>query len=306
MEMENKSQRREQPVQDRIIHIADVHFWQLLRNPFRMLSKRFLGNLNVWLRRRHEFLMEKIEPYAEEVLSTGAKFALFTGDFTSTALEEEFALARDFVQRLSARGMRVAVLPGNHDVYTFRSHRQRRFEEYFAEFIPPEGYPARITLPGGTPLVLIPTVCPNFLWSRGHIDAAAIGQVQDLIADCQGPVVAAAHYPVLAKTPGYATSWQRRLQNAAKLRGALAATGKRILFAAGHVHRFSYIKDPDHPTLTHLTTGAFIGRSEKRGTNGEFSEIRAIGDHCEVIHHSEENGWKRRTALPASIRQTHC
>jgi len=283
---------------DSFLHVADLHFWRVVTNPLRLLNKRFLGNLNVLLRRRHEFVMEWARPHSDVLAAAGIRFVLLTGDFTSTALDEEFALARSFVDGLRARGLRIALMPGNHDVYTFGAHRSKRFERHFAEYLPADGYPCRLTLPGGTPLVLAPTVCPNVLSSRGRVAEDAAARVAELLEECAGRVVVAGHYPLLTDTPGYHTTWSRRLRNAQALHEALGASGRRILYVCGHVHRFSYDRDRRYPTLEHLSTGAFLCNDTHRGTQGEFAEVRVSPDAFHVIRHVNRNGWKQEQATP--------
>ena len=237
---------------DVILHVADLHFWSVVRNPFKLLNKRFLGNINVFLRRRHEFPMERAEPFADYLASRGVSNVVLTGDFTSTATDEEFTMARGFVHGLSRRGLTVTLMPGNHDVYTFEAQRAGRFERYFAEHLPVDGFPARLTLPGGTPLILVQTVCPNLLSSRGHITEGMVERTAALLRRCEGPVLVAGHYPVIRHTYGYHTSQGRSLRNAESLRKVLGESGKRVLYFAGHVHRFSYTRDPDYPALQHL------------------------------------------------------
>ena len=161
-------------VRDRLLHIADLHFWSVVWNPFALVSKRFLGNLNVLLRRGRHFPLQRAEPFADYVASRGIPAVLLTGDFTSTATETEFRMAREFVDGLMRRGLEVSVMPGNHDVYTFRAAQTGRFEHHFAQYLPSNGYPAMQMLPGGTSLVLVPTVCPNLISSAGRISATEI------------------------------------------------------------------------------------------------------------------------------------
>src|SRR5690606_32596244 len=123
----------------------------------RLLSKRAIGNFNVWLNRRHEFIMDRAKDFADTVIATGIRSVIFTGDFTSTANREEFAMAGAFVEGLHAQGLDIQLLPGNHDVYTFRSLKMKRFEQTFEDYVPEEGYPALVHLPGGTPVILAPT-----------------------------------------------------------------------------------------------------------------------------------------------------
>ena len=280
---------------DTVLHIADIHFWKIVRNPIHLLNKRFLGNLTVLLKRRREFNMAQAEPYAEAIAevaaSAGAKAVLLTGDFVSTSTAEEFDLAVRFVRGLRARGLEIHLLPGNHDVYTFESVRRKRFEHYFGEFLPPDGYPSVTRLPGGTPLILAPTVRPRYFSARGYVTEKEVEQVRQLLEQAGDRVVVAGHYPLLHRTQGYASNRWRQLKNAGKLRRVLGESQKHILYAAGHVHAFSYERDPVYANLEHLTTGAFFKRDIKMGVAGEFSEIGIYQDRFEIHHHVHKGGW---------------
>ena len=91
--------------------------------------------------------------------------------------------------------------------------------------MPEGGYPARALLPGGTPLILTPTVCPNVISSKGRVTDAEIARTRELLRDGQGPAIVAGHYPVLHATRGYASSASRRLRNADALRETLGRFG---------------------------------------------------------------------------------
>ena len=285
-------------VQDSFVHIADLHFWRVAVNPLRLMNKRFLGNLNVALKRRREFAMANAEPFADAVAATGLKCVLITGDFASTALEEEFVAASRFVRGLRERGLEVHLVPGNHDVYTFESTRAKRFEKHFRDWLPTEGYPALRALPGGTPLVLAPTVVPRYLSARGRITDEQAAAVGELLARCGDTVVVAGHYPFLHKTHGYASNRFRRLENAGALRRVLGESGKHLLYVAGHVHRFSYVVDAQYPGLRQLTTGAFFRTDHDHGTDGEFAEVRVGGGGFAVKRHLHKAAWTT-TAAPA-------
>lgn len=280
---------------DVVLHLTDFHFWELVRDPRLLLNKRALGNVNVWLRRRHEFGMERAAPHAAHVASLGVPTLILGGDFTSTATEGEFALARDFVQTLADTGATIHLMPGNHDVYTFEAVRRRRFERHFGEWLPPGGYPARTTLPGGTPLILAPTVCPNILSSAGRITAAEAAAVARLIAGAPpGPVLVAGHYPALHRTRAYHSPPSRQLRGAARLLDALRSDPSRpVCHVAGHVHRFSHTRDAAAPGLVHVTSGAFFLKRRHEDRDGAFTEIRIHDGGFAVIDHGRAGGaWR--------------
>lgn len=283
---------------DTLLHVADLHFWKVTCNPLHLLNKRVLGNFNVWWKRRHQFAMERAAEFAEGLVAAGPKTLLFTGDFTSTSLVEEFAMARAFVDVLREKQFDIHAIPGNHDVYTFETVRARRFEKYFADCYPQTGLPARVTLRGGTPLILVPTVCPNFVSSKGRITDAEVARTSELLAQASGPILVAGHYPLLDKTHGYEMTKDRRLRNAAALRDALGKSGKRILYIAGHVHRFSYVRDPDFENLSHLCTGTFFGRNTRENIDGEFSELHVNNVDFNLTRHTHTNKtWSSRAEL---------
>ncbi len=282
------------PPVDSLLHLTDFHFWEIVLNPFRLLNKRFLGNANVVYRRRREFVTANARPFADAAIATGLRHALLSGDFSSTATDRELAQGAEFVRYLAQCGLDVTVIPGNHDVYTFESVRRKRFENYFGEWLPPRGLPHAVRLPGGTPLLLVPTVCPNWLSSEGTITDIEIEAVGTHLDACSSPLIVCGHYPVLTKTHGYESSPSRRLRNADALRDALGRSGKRVLYVSGHVHRFSYVRDDRYPALEHLTTGAFFRHARETHSDGEFSEIHVHGDGFGVVRHRHATEWEQR------------
>lgn len=276
---------------DSLLHITDLHFWKVVINPLELLNKRFLGNLNVWLRRRREFLFADAESYADALASLEIPRIVATGDFTSTATEDECAMGAAFARRLEALDLQLFVLPGNHDLYTFESVRRRRFARHFGPWLPRDGFPALKELPGGTPLLLVPTTCPNLLSSRGRITDGEVNATVGLLDDGSSAVIVAGHYPLLHKTHAYKAARSRQLRNGEALRRALGELNRPILYVSGHVHRFSYVQDADFPDLTHLSTGAFFRTDPSAGVRGEFSEIHVGESDFTVIRHTLRGEW---------------
>ena len=118
-------------MRDAFIHITDLHFWEIVRNPFRLLSKGAIGNVNVILKRRHEFIMERAWESLDYITGLAPREVIITGDFASTSTPWEFQQGAEFCKRLTDAGKRVIVIPGNHDVYTFGSERRQAFGKYF-------------------------------------------------------------------------------------------------------------------------------------------------------------------------------
>ncbi|MCP4639941.1 MAG: hypothetical protein GY851_05900 [bacterium] len=287
----------ESPYIDRLLHVADLHFWQVVTNPLRLLNKRFLGNLNVLLRRRREFPMARAAEHVDALVNAEIPDVLMTGDFTSTSTDEEFTLARGFVDGMCDEGLRPVILPGNHDVYTFGAARSGRFERHF-EGLLPETPPSLVRLPGGTPIILVPTVCPNVLSSAGRVSAETVERVRGLLAECDGPTIVAGHYPLLERTYGYKLTRQRRLRGSDALRSALGDAGRPILYLCGHVHRFSHVRDERYPPLQHVSTAAFFQNRAHAGTAGEFAEVHVGDEGFSVFRHVRETKWNRSLEDP--------
>ncbi len=283
-------------VRDKVLHIADLHFWRMKFNPFKQLNKRALGNLNLLLRRRHEFVLESAEAHLAYVQTVGVPDAIFTGDFTTTSLPEEFALSRVFMQQAADVGLRSRAIPGNHDVYTFAAKRQDAFQYYLGEWTSGETLPVLYHLPGGTPVILVPTVCPNLLSSKGTIRPEEIDRTRSLMETVDSPVIVAGHYPLLTETPAYSLTPGRRLRGADTLRRVLGESGKTVLYICGHVHRFSYVADPQYANIRHLTTGTFFGRNHAQHRDGEFSELHVSDTAFSVFSHIHADGWRREAA----------
>ncbi len=275
------------PVVDRLLHISDLHFWEIVRNPLKLMSKRFLGNLNVIFHRRHEFDPNRAQPCAQQLAAAGVPTVFAGGDFTSTAMDGEFAQAAEYLRLLKRLGMQVIVTPGNHDVYTFEAARKHRFEHYFKEFLPESGYPALYSLPGGTPFIVLDVARPNILTSRGEVSGKILIKTAELLAGISAPrILVGGHFPILHITSEYHSHWSRQLLNARPLRELLGTCGKQVLYVSGHVHRQSLTVDAEHSSLTHLTTSAFFSRGKQGAQEGGFSEIMISTDGFQVKRHT--------------------
>jgi hypothetical protein len=264
-------------VSDRFLFISDAHFWRLLWTPSRIANKRILGMINLKFSRGAKIDLSRADAalaaFQREKIST----LIAGGDLSTTSLAEEFQDAAAFLRRAEGQGLKVYAIPGNHDMYTFEAARADLFAKHLGGFMPDRILPARINLPGGTPVVFMPMACPNILSGRGRIAGAELKESIKLVAEApSGPVVVVGHYPLLMNTDAYTETYTHRMRNAQTIRHDLAHTGRKILYLAGHVHRFSDTPDSLHPNLRHITAPALFYR--KAGgyltvevTNGDFN-----------------------------------
>jgi 3',5'-cyclic AMP phosphodiesterase CpdA len=112
----------------RLAQISDFHFTKITWNPCRLFSKRILGNFNWLFSRKNNFSIEQINQLPPLLKSLSLNRILLGGDFTTTSLKAEYELAEKFVKELPVPWI---AIPGNHDHYTYRAHRQKRFYRYF-------------------------------------------------------------------------------------------------------------------------------------------------------------------------------
>ena len=277
-------------MRDAFIHITDLHFWEIVTNPLRLLNKRLVGNVNVILKRQHDFIMERAWDYVEYVNALDVEQVIITGDFASTATDYEFEQGVKFIRALESGGKKVSVIPGNHDVYTFASERNQVFESYYAPWMPDAPLPCIQHLPNGTPYLYVPTVCANVLSSKGTISQEEIDATLALLETMSSPAIVIAHYPILNETTVYSVNENRQLRQAEALRRALGESGKDILYVCGHVHCFCDEIDPHYPNIRHLTSGAFFRTAPESDSDGDFSVVEVGETEIRVTRHLHRDG----------------
>lgn len=286
----------------RYLHISDLHFWNIVCNPLRLINKRILGNLNLILRRRRYVRTERADSFIGLLEKVRPDALLVGGDLTTTATEEEYRQAAHFLSDIAGRQISVFLIPGNHDVYTFESCRKGRFGKYCGAFWPEPDEPDAVVLPGGVPLLRVPTVRANLISSRGYISPRQVEKTGRLLEESPpGPVIVLAHYPVLHQTPAYRSTLTRRLGNADALRRVLGASGREILYLAGHVHAFSHTRDAQFENVTYVTTRALF--YQKKHHSGGFVELEEEDGKITIFPWVYRTGWQREAmSLPEMHR----
>ncbi len=112
----------------RIAHLSDPHFSCITFNPSQFLTKRWMGNLNLILFRRKAYQTTHLGYLPKLMENLDIDTVILSGDFTSTSMHKEFEKARDFVDEFKQPTF---TLPGNHDCYTKKSDRLKRYYTYF-------------------------------------------------------------------------------------------------------------------------------------------------------------------------------
>lgn len=109
-------------------HLSDPHFAAITYNPLQLFSKQWLGNLNLLLFRDKTHETDLLKNFGSILKELSVSFLCITGDFATTAWEKEFSMAKQWVETIP---IPVFSLPGNHDIYTKSSEKQRLFYKTF-------------------------------------------------------------------------------------------------------------------------------------------------------------------------------
>lgn len=121
----------------RVAHFSDLHVLALEGvSRSRFLNKRFTGLVNLRLKREHKHRPAHVRAVAREVARAKVDHVVITGDLTNLALEQEFEAVKRLIEEdLGLDAQHVTVVPGNHDLYTHGSLRDRRFSRFFAPYL---------------------------------------------------------------------------------------------------------------------------------------------------------------------------
>ena len=272
----------------RIVHISDIHFWQYVFNPFRLLNKRVVGMTSLVAGRARRFHLTRISELVDQVRQLEPDHILITGDLTTTALPDEFRAARIALKGWLVDSARVTVIPGNHDRYTWWSHRSRRFERYFGEFAPRLAFPWLRWLDASTAILgLDPTRAG--ITARGRIPTAQLVEAKKLVADAGSQLdrlIIACHYPVDVPAEFKSELARKRLLGAEQIRSWLQELGPH-LFCCGHVHAAWSFRPLDVPDQICINPGPPLLPRHYGHNHPGFIEIHLDGSMVKVDHH----GW---------------
>ncbi|MDX2177244.1 MAG: metallophosphoesterase [Candidatus Sumerlaeia bacterium] len=291
----------------RALHIGDLHFWAVPGDPRSYLGKRALGVANLLLKRRLKFPTAEAAP---RVLARAAELrpgaALFSGDFSTTALPAEFAAAASAILAEPALAGRVRAVPGNHDRYTGGARRGLLFERHLAEPLgAPAGFPRAEELAPGLGLLQLDGGCANGLRSFGRVapeDAArARAALEPLRAGLRALLVLC-HFPGEDPPPPLQPSRRGELRGAAPLLDSLNQLGVPVLFLHGHHHYRWAFRSAARPNIAYLNAGSptMIQRGASAPDLG-FFELGWDGAALAVaLHRLAEGAWRvEPVGLPA-------
>ncbi len=215
----------------RVAHITDLHV-EVAPQIAQLLSKRLLGAVNLYLLGRSaHFTRATVEALVDAVVRAEPDVVVCTGDLTSTATPQEFALAAALLAPITER-FPFIVIPGNHDVYTGES--SGRFQAYFGEWSNNGAHPWARAFPG-VEFVAVDVSRPDTL-SRGFTPKAQLSALDSLLHGGDTPVVVLVHYPLRNRRGEPYGPFTRNLENAADLERVLARHPRVVAVLHGHEH----------------------------------------------------------------------
>lgn len=121
----------------RILHISDLHFWHIPRNPLTWVSKRATTYLSLLSHPHRRFKKARMKQLLKIIDSLNLSHVIISGDLTVSGTDDELELFDGFFKELKARVAFVSLVPGNHDVYIERD-RSRGFYRHAERWMPKE------------------------------------------------------------------------------------------------------------------------------------------------------------------------
>lgn len=277
----------------RIAQISDFHYTHITWNPLRLFSKRILGNFNWLLTRRSVFFPKQLDPLPDLFKELGVDLILLGGDFTTTALTEEYDKAADFVARLDQNWI---AIPGNHDHYTYSSFRNKRFYDYFSNqkegasspidsfTLKDHGVEAHCIAPNWWLVALDTARATSFYSSKGLFTENHETHLKELLKLIPpgDSIICFNHYPFFQQD---ATS--RNLVRGDALQDVLQRDPRIRLYLHGHTHRHAIadLQPNNLPVL--LDSGCCV-----QGKEGTWNLIDLMPDHCSVSAYRWNNAWE--------------
>jgi 3',5'-cyclic AMP phosphodiesterase CpdA len=222
-------------------HLSDPH----LSTPTPLLprawfSKRALGYLSWYRKRRFEHRAEVLAALQRDLARTRPDHLVITGDLTQIGQPEEFAQARRWLETLGPPEQ-VSLVPGNHDstVAAPWSETYAQWEDYLTADCRAESDAAvfpSLRIRHGVALIGLSTAVPSPpLLAIGRLGPEQLARLDDLLDETGRHGLFRVIYLHHAPAPGQ-DKWRKRLTDAPALAAVIRRRGAELLLH-GHNHR---------------------------------------------------------------------
>ncbi|MES2274097.1 MAG: metallophosphoesterase [Chlamydiota bacterium] len=276
----------------RIAQISDFHYTHITWNPFRLFSKRILGNLNWIFSRESEFSVAQLDSLPALFTKLGVDLVLLGGDFSTTSLLQEFESASKFVKQIKQPWIAV---PGNHDHYTGAAYRDKRFYRYFANLrkkishpvdfftLKDHGVEAHRIGPNWWVIALDTAHATHLFSSAGLLSEKTERYLEEIIQllPPNDFILMLNHYPFFQND-----ETRRNLERGKVLQSFLKKHPRIRLYLHGHTHRrtVANLQPNDLPIV--LDSG-----SSAETKKGSWNLIDLTDEGCSIGLYAWKNGW---------------
>lgn len=271
----------------RFAHISDLHFSKTTKNISQFFSKRWVGNLNLILRRRKSFHHDILDSLIALLQKEQIQTLLISGDLTSTSLESEFEKASVFVKKTESLGIKVILLPGNHDSYTKEAYQKKLFYHYFSyqyhslENLKEHEVAAHNLFKKWWLVLLDTTLATPLLCSHGKFSETAEKNLQKVLSSLpkDSHVILANHFPLMGKHPA-------SLHRSPVLQKILQTHPNIRFYLHGHDHKHKIVDLKNLKLPICIDAGSASYKKSASWTSMELFENR-----CKVQPFKWKNRW---------------
>jgi 3',5'-cyclic AMP phosphodiesterase CpdA len=252
----------------RLALIGDVHLYSVRLWPWDMLSKRVLGQSNLWMNRRKRFVLDRLKPLLDQIDQVRPDRLICTGDLTTTSLPGEFVMVQERMGEALDR-YQAFVVPGNHDRYTWTAAWTDRFGRAL-DGSTSRTWPSWTDLGDGVAMVGLDAARPTFCTASGRLGEGQIERLVEMLKTSTFErLIVACHYPI-AMPPGHAPEpWQHRLRDMDRLVEILGQIDRPVLYLHGHEHQPWCFRHPQAANVSVVNAGAPLMTDAPRWPNGQ-------------------------------------
>lgn len=272
--------------------LGDIHLYRTRVAPWRLLNKRMLGMINLWLKRRHRFDPALLPAVFEQINAVKPARMLMTGDVSTTALPEEFADTMEALKLIDA-SIPITAIPGNHDRYTYASTRRQYFEQAMQKRVPAV-FPHFEKLNDAWHLLALDASLPRKLTARGWLGKEQLKTAHAYLQtlDASQGVVVMCHYPAFQRD-GDQYTWNHLLVDMPALQAVLRDSPARVLHVHGHEHEPWFYPVPSSAGdgfahMIDINAGAPVMKTRQHPFGQGFCELQlpAIASQpVSYVHH---------------------
>ncbi len=268
----------------KLAHISDLHFSKITINPRFLLSKRFIGIGNLILNRKKSYNTQKLKTIPSFFKEKKVNFVAITGDLTSTSMHVEFKKAKNFINQFNKNEIKTLIVPGNHDVYTKKSHKEKRFYDFFKTItLKTHGIESH-SIDDNWHYIGLDSCIPTSLFACSglfseNIEKNLIKELDILPKDKN--ILIINHFPILHKT-----SDRKILKRREALKNILKKYPNIKLYLHGHTHLHNIIeKKEDLPLM--VCSGCVSHK------NASFNILNLTKHTVSIEKYTYNNKWKK-------------